>query len=222
METRTHRLAVLLEAAAHGVFPPADGCIEVLPPPPGPAMAVVAFTMHYVIAADAPEEWVRHQLPSGDLSAPMSPRFLAALGDKLDLRDDGVDVLLAADGLPGEASLHERTVGEHPPVSAANAHRQHVRVFTDPSGAAMLILGHGLALRTEVAVEVQPRHRGQGLAAQALLEARRLVGPGQVLFAQTAPGNAASLRTFLSAGFRPIGSETLFFHGQRPPTRSQS
>jgi hypothetical protein len=45
----------------------------------------------------------------------------------------------------------------------------------------------------------------------ALVEARRLVGPGDVLFAQAAPGNAASLRALLAAGFRPIGSEALFF-----------
>jgi len=33
---------------------------------------------------------------------------------------------------------------------------------------------------------------------------------GDVVFAQVAPGNAASLRAFLAAGFRPIGSEVLF------------
>jgi hypothetical protein len=32
-----------------------------------------------------------------------------------------------------------------------------------------------------------------------------------------APGNAASLRALLAAGFRPIGSEVLFFDGERPP-----
>ena len=33
---------------------------------------------------------------------------------------------------------------------------------------------------------------------------------GDVVFAQVAPGNAASLRAFLAAGFSPIGSEVLF------------
>jgi GNAT superfamily N-acetyltransferase len=79
----------------------------------------------------------------------------------------------------------------------------------------VVILGRGLALRTEVAVEVEPDHRGQGLAARVLREARRLARPGEALFAQTAPGNAASLRAFLSAGFRPIGSEVLFFETRR-------
>ncbi len=174
-------------------------------------MAVVALTAHYFIATGAPEDWVRRQLPSGDLLAPLSPRFLIALADRLGMRDDGVDVLLAAEGLPGRATLQETTAEEHPRMARANAHRDQVRAFTDSTGAATLILGHGLALRTEVAIEVDPTHRGHGLAARTLTEARRLVGPYQALFAQTAPGNAASLRAFLAAGFRPIGSEVLFF-----------
>lgn len=40
------------------------------------------------------------------------------------------------------------------------------------------------------------------------------MGPEGTVFAQTAPGNAVSLRALLSAGFRPIGSEVLFVAGQ--------
>ena len=36
------------------------------------------------------------------------------------------------------------------------------------------------------------------------------MGQNGVVFAQVAPGNAASLRAFLRAGFDPIGSEALF------------
>lgn len=162
----------------------------------------------------APEEWIRLQLPQGDLLAPMSPQFLSGLGDKLRMRDDGIDVLLAASGLPGSATLQDRTAAEHPRVTRANAHRENIRVFTDVTGAATVILGHGLALRHEIAIEIEPSSRGQGLAARTLTEARRLVDPDEVLFAQTAPGNAASLRALLAAGFRPIGSEVLFFSGE--------
>lgn len=217
MAQETHRLATLLHAAAFGEFPPADGTVEVLSPPPGPAMAVVGLTGRYVVATSAPECWVREHLPSADLLAPMAPRFLAALGREIARRDDGVDVLLAAPGLEGHARLVEVQRDAHPRVVRANAHRQDVRVFEDPSGAAVLITGRGLALRAEVAVEVEDEARGRGLARDALIEARRLVGPGQALFAQTAPGNAASLRAFLAAGFRPIGSEVLFLAGDAPP-----
>jgi hypothetical protein len=37
---------------------------------------------------------------------------------------------------------------------------------------------------------------------------------GVPLFAQVAPGNAASLRTVEAAGFRPIGAEVLFHRGR--------
>jgi hypothetical protein len=204
------RLAALLQDAARGAFPDPDGGLEVLPPPAGPAMAVVGFTAHHVIAAAVSEGWVREQLAEGDLRAPMGPRFLAALGRELGLRDDGVDVVLAAPGLAGEAALTEVARDSHPRVARANAHRQGVRVFEDRTGAAVVILGRGLALRTEVAVEVEEPERGCGLATRALVESRRLVGHAGVLFAQTAPGNAASLRALLAAGFRPIGSEVLF------------
>lgn len=147
----------------------------------------------------------------------MSPRFLAALGAQLGRRDDGVDVLLAAQGLKGQSSLVEVERGAHPRVVRANAHRQVVRVFEDAGAAVVVVLGLGLALRSEVAVEVEEAARGRGLATGALVKARRVVGPDQVLFAQTAPGNAASLRALLAAGFRPIGSEVLFFDGERPP-----
>jgi GNAT superfamily N-acetyltransferase len=211
MEVRSHRLAAMLEAAGRGTFPAPDGTVEVLPPPPGLSMGVVAFTAHYVIATAAPEEWVRAQLPDDNLLAPMRPRFLAALGDQLGLRDDGVDVLLAAEGLPGRGLLREITDEQRPRMARPAARREGVRAFTDPSGLATLLLGRGFALRQEVAIEVPPTHRGRGIAARALVEIRRVAAPDEVLFAQIAPGNAASLRTFLTAGFRPIGSEALFF-----------
>jgi GNAT superfamily N-acetyltransferase len=211
MPPSAHRLAVALESAGRGEFPNADGAIEVLPPPPGRAMAVVAFTAHYMIASSASEEWIRAQLAPDDLLAPMSPRFLSALGDKLSRHDDGIDLLLAARGLGGRTTLRETTSEAHPRVTRAATHRDHVRAFTDPTGAATIILGRGVAHRTEVAIEIEPNRRNQGIARQALTEARRIIGADQLLFAQTAPGNAASIRTLLTAGFQPIGSEVLFF-----------
>ena len=39
--------------------------------------------------------------------------------------------------------------------------------------------------------------------------ARHLVPPGTPVWAQVAPANAASVRAFLAAGFRPVGAEVL-------------
>jgi GNAT superfamily N-acetyltransferase len=215
MLSSAHRLAVALDSAGRGDFPIADGTIEVLPAPPGPAMAVVAFTAHYLIASSASEDWIRGQLNPDDRLAPMSPRFLTMLADQLGRDDDGIDLLLAARGLGGRTTLRETTFEVHPRVQRARTHRDDVRVFTDPTGAATIILGRGLANRMEVAVEIEPNRRNQGIARQALTEARRIMEADQLLFAQTAPGNAASIRTLLTAGFQPIGSEVLFF-GRTP------
>jgi hypothetical protein len=211
MTSHTYRLIALMEDAARGRFPPADGLIEILPAPPGPAMAVVGFTGHHVIATAAPDAWVRAQLPNSDLLAPMSPRFLSALGQRLGLQDDGLDVLLAAKGLLGPPAVTEVNRDNHPRVTRAHAHRSDVRVFEFQSGNALLILGYGFAGRLEVACEVKDELRNQGIASRALVESRRLVAPEHILFAQTAPGNAASLRSLLAAGFQPIASEVLFF-----------
>ncbi|MGH8949470.1 MAG: GNAT family N-acetyltransferase, partial [Acidimicrobiia bacterium] len=47
--------------------------------------------------------------------------------------------------------------------------------------------------------------RGRDLISQALAMMPR----GELLFAAVAPGNARSLRSFLSCGFVPSGSEVL-------------
>ncbi len=160
------RLAALLEGAARGAFPEPDGAVEVLPPPPGRAMAVVGFTAHHVVAAAVTEGWVREQLAGGDLRAPMSRRFLTALGRELGRRDDGVDVVLAAQGLEGEPALTEVARDSHPRVARANAHRESVRAFEDTTGAAVVILGQGLALRTGAAIEVDGPGRCEGSRPQ--------------------------------------------------------
>lgn len=108
-----HRLAGLLNDAARGHFSIFGGLVEVLPAPPGPAMAVVGLTGHYVVATAAPEEWVREQLPEGVLLRPLGPRFLAALGDRLGRRDDGVDMLLARPGLEGDVGPQEVSRKDH-------------------------------------------------------------------------------------------------------------
>lgn len=206
----SHPLAALLDEAARGRFPPPDGALAVLPAPPGASMAVVAFTAHHVVAADVEPEWVRAQLPADDLSAPMSARFLVALGDRIGRQPGSLDVVLAARGLAGEPELLEVSGADHPRVARAHRYRSEVRVFEAADGTAVVLVGHGLALRREVAVEVDPAARNRGIGAAALLEARRLVPEDDHLYAQVAPGNAASLRSFLRAGFEPLGCEVLF------------
>lgn len=75
--------------------------------------------------------------------------------------------------------------------------------------AGLIILGRGVAGRLEVAVEVDEHARDRGLGRALFAASRGLVPDGESLWAQVAPGNAASLRAVLAAGFRPLGSEVL-------------
>jgi GNAT superfamily N-acetyltransferase len=213
----THPLPGLLLDAARGRPPAPDGAVEVLPPLPGRVDAVLAFTAHHVVVAGVDPAQVAARLPDGDLSAPMRPEFLGWLAVRLGSQPGSQDVVLAADGLGGEPPLELVPVADpagHPRVDEALRYRTGVRAWTDPRGAGMVLLGAGLAGRRELAFEVAPAWRGRGLGRRLVVAARHLTPAGEPLFAQVAPGNAASLRAVLAAGLRPVGAEVLFV---RPP-----
>jgi GNAT superfamily N-acetyltransferase len=215
------RLLRLLQDAALGTPPAADGVVEVWPAPAGAVDAVLAFTAHHVVAAGVDPDLVAARLPDGDLTAPMSPGFLGWLGERLGSPPGSLDVVLAAGGLGGTPPL-ELTAGvdpeRHPRVARALRYRGDLRVWTDREGAGVLVLGRGLAGRLEVSFEVDPARRNRGLGRRLVAAARHLVRHGEPLFAQVAPGNAASLRVVEAAGFRPIGAEVLFHRDGADPS----
>jgi GNAT superfamily N-acetyltransferase len=208
-----HPLLRVLQEAARGRPPAPDGAVEVLPALPGPVDAVVAFTAHHLIVADVDPGLVAAELPGGDLAAPVGVAFLGWLGGRLGSRPGSLDVVLAAPGLGGEPPLELRAGVDperHPRVARALAYRDDLAAWTDPEQTGVLTLGRGLAGRRELSFEVEPAARGRGLGRRLVAAARHLTPPGEPLFAQVAPGNAASLRTVAAAGFRPIGAEVLF------------
>jgi GNAT superfamily N-acetyltransferase len=205
----------LLEAAARDVFPAPDGRVEVVPSPSGPADAVVAFTAHTVVSANVDRAAVEAQLPAESLSAPLQPPFLTWLGDELRSEAGNVDVLLVAGPASSpEIELIEVGDADHPRVRRASRYRSELRVYEPMGGGALVVVGRGLAGRYEVAIEVEPGRRGNGFGRWLALAARALVPAEHALFAQVAPGNAASLRAFLGAGYVPIGAEVLFLKDQ--------
>ena len=215
------RLLRLLQDAAAGSPPPADGLVEVWPPPPGAVDAVLAFTAHHVVAAGVEPDLVAAQLLDGDLGAPMSPGFLGWLGERLGSLPGSLDVVLAAEAVGGDPPLALRSGADpdrYPRAARALRYRRDLQVWTDPEDAGVLVLGRGLAGRREVAFEVDPARRGRGLGRLLVTAARHLVPAGEVLFAQVTPGNAASLRVVQAAGFRPIGAEVLFHRDGADPT----
>jgi hypothetical protein len=208
-ETRGGPLAALLDGVAAGRYPPADGSVTILPQASPREAGVLAFTAHSVIFTDVDPAWVRGRLAPGDLSAPVLPSFLAALCAKTGHQANCADMLCVAAAQPGppDMALNPTRAADHPRVARALRYRDDVRTWEVPGG--VLTLGRGVAGRWEVAVEIDPDRRGRGLGRGLAAAARHLVPDGAPLWAQITPGNAASVRAFLAAGYRPVGSEVL-------------
>ena len=210
-----HRVATLLADVAAGRPPPADGRVEVVGQPPGPVAGILAFAAHHVIAADVDADWVHAVLPDGDYSAPVGPRFVAALAERLDRSFDNLDLVLVAPAGPAAFALALDLVEvpadhDHPRVERARRYRTDVRAWEAAGGDAVLVLGRGLAGRWEVAFEVAQHARGRGFGRALVAAARQLVPDGASVWVQVAPGNVPSLRVVLAAGFVPVGAELLF------------
>jgi len=213
-QARAHVLRDVLNAAAGGTFPDPDGRVVVVGEAPGLCDAVVAFTAHHVVATCVPAEEIRANLPNDDFAAPMTARFLVWLSERLSSEPGFVDVVLAAPSTSiADLVVHELPIGDvmnHPRVRRAAAYRTKLRAYRTTDGSGLIVLGRGLADRWEVAVEVDANARRRGVGRSLAIAARALVPSNEALFAQVTPGNTASIRTFLAAGYAPIGAEVLF------------
>ncbi|MFC3575470.1 GNAT family N-acetyltransferase [Streptomyces yaanensis] len=200
----------ILDAAARGVFPPADGGTTVVPQPSPRDAGVIAFTAHSVVFTDEDPDWVRATLARTDcdtLAATMNARFLTALMERTRRRTDTIDVLVVGSPLPGRPPLPLAEIVDpgHPRVVSSRKRRDDVRVWATTGG--VLVLGRGVAGRLEVAVEVDENARHRGLGRALVSAARQLAA--EPVWAQVSAGNARSLRAFQAAGYRPVGSEAL-------------
>jgi RimJ/RimL family protein N-acetyltransferase len=208
-------LADILRGVENGVFPAPDLGVSVVPAPSERESAVVAFTGHIVVAADVSSSWVAERIPAGDLAAPTNPPFLTALAELTGRRVSSNDAMLLAPAItdPAERAAATRdltvlTDHSHPRVQRALEYRTDVHVYGDVRGG-VVIIGRGLAGRVECAVELPDTHHNQGHGRHLAHAARALVPPNTSIWAQITPGNAASLRAFLAAGYKPVGSEAL-------------
>ncbi|ADB29269.1 GCN5-related N-acetyltransferase [Kribbella flavida DSM 17836] len=208
-------LADILRGIERGVFPAADLTTSLVPAPSARDTCVLGLTGHLVVAADVAGEWFAQHLDADDLAAPLNPPFLYALEQLTGREVNGIDALLLAPAItdpaeraPLTADLEPFTDESHPRIRRARRYRDQVRAFTDPRGG-LVLTGLGVAGRQEVAIEIPESSRGRGLGRHLARTARALVPPGTHLWAQVTPGNAASLRTFLAAGYTPVGSEAL-------------
>jgi GNAT superfamily N-acetyltransferase len=203
-------LREILDAAARGVFPPADGRTTVVPQAGPRDAGVLSFTAHSVVFTDEDPEWVYETLRAVDcdaLAATLNARFLTAFMDRTGRRTDTVDALVVGSPLPGgpPLPLTEIEDPDHPRVAGSRGRRDDVRVWAVDGG--VLVLGRGVAGRLEVAVEVDDAVRHRGLGRALVTAARHLAG--EPVWAQISPGNARSVRAFQAAGYRPVGAEAL-------------
>ena len=204
ISTVVHELHRVLLDAADGRFPPVDGDVDVAPPMTGDHHAVVEFTGHSFVLTDRDPDDVlaRGADGFGGASHPDLLRWLAGPDGWIGSHD----AVLAARGTGGGRLAERDDLDGHPRVVRSRRHRRNVDVYGDDTG--VVTIGRGLVDRLEVSVEVfRPGSRGAG--RRLIVEALGLVPVGEIVFAQVAPGNTASLRAFLSCGFAPIGAETL-------------
>jgi hypothetical protein len=211
-----HALSEALQAAADGRFPAVDGLAEVHRPDDSGTHAVVEFTGHAFVLTTHPSTEVvdRGANGFGGAGQPDLLRWLAGPGGAIGSHD----AVLVARGTGGRAvnGLAARDdLDTHPRVVRARRHRRNVRVFGDERG--LVTLGHGLVGRFEISVELLGTATASSGAGRELIAAGLDRAPANaVVWAQVAPGNAASLRAFLGAGFTPVAAEVLI-HPRRMP-----
>lgn len=207
----TDALAALFARCGRGELPPTDGRVEVVGAPSVGVIraAVYSFTAHLVVAADVAADEVHAVAPADDFGA--WGGVAAWLAARLGVRAHAGDVLLCGTSAGGDPPVDLEAVDayEHARVARASRYRHDVRVYVTRERDGVLVLGRGVGGRLEMAFEVEPGARGRGLGRRLVAGALALAPPGEAVWAQVHPGNAASLRPALAAGYRPIGFEQL-------------
>jgi hypothetical protein len=216
---REHPLAGVIGGAAEGRFPGPDGGWHRVPPWRPGLEAVISFTAHAVFAV-APDitDGRLTALGADGYGGAHHPRLITALVGP-DGWIDVLDMLMAGRGT-GRAGVPPRLVDRpdlatHPRAGFAARIRDDPRVlgYPDPHRSAVAIISRGIAGLTELSFELEPGRRGQGGGGALAADALGVVPAGQFVVAAVAPGNAASVRALLSAGFVPLGSLQLFRRG---------
>lgn len=207
-----HSLAGLLAAALDGDFPRSDGGWHRVPPWRDGVEAVFAFTGHAVLAVgpDISDDRLT-ALGVDGYGGAHHPRVLLELAGP-DGWIDSLDALTARRAAGGASELIDRPdLAEHPRVRFATAVRDDVQVLgrADLRSRSLATASRGIAGMWEISVELDERERAQRAGARLVAAAVAAVPPGEVVLAAVAPGNAASLRAFLSAGFIVLGSVQL-------------
>ena len=210
-----HPVARLIAAYTSGDVLSPDGSWQRVEPWRPHLQAVVAFTGRAVLAISpdiADDEVVA--LGADGFGGAHDPRLVSALAGPGGWIDS-LDALLVGRGT-ATAGAPSRLVARpdlrtHPRARLAAELRDDVEVLgrAGDTSSTVAILARGVGGLRELSFEVDPTQRG-GAGTAIVRDALDTVPAGELVVAAVAPGNAASLRTVLSAGFTPVGSLQLF------------
>ena len=203
--------ADLIVAAWRGQHRPADGSWQRIEPWKPSLYAVLSFTGH--AAVSAPEAVSDADLTSWGVDGfggAHDPRVMTRLAGE-DGWVDVLDAVLVASGT-GEGGLVARPdLAGHPRVAHAQELRDDVEVFGWPGRDDVVVTrGSSFGGLAVVSYEIAPEARGERLGTRTASAARALVPAGEPVIALVSPGNVASLRAALRAGFEPVGSVQLY------------
>jgi len=158
-----------------------------------------------------PQAEVDERVPRGEFSVPMSPQFVQWAAERLSARAATHDAVFVALSARAPTDLVDPVdAADHPRVQRALRYRRDVRAYATADGAGVVVLGRGITGRWEIAFEVDDHAQGAGLGRALAASGVQLLPEGTPVWAQVAPGNAASLRAVIAAGFVPVGAEILF------------
>jgi hypothetical protein len=210
-----HPLAELIRSAAAGHHPvPDGGWHRVAPWRPG-VEGVFAFTGHAVLAVgDEITDERLDGLGVDGLGGANHPRVLIDLAGPNGWIDSLDAILARRTPLPGneiQPLVPRLDLADHSRAHWARAVRDDVRVLghADRESRSVATLSRGVGGLTELSVETDVSARGLGHGSEFIAAALAAASPGELVVAAVAPGNAASLRAFLTAGFAILGSVQL-------------
>lgn len=206
-----HRVADVLTGMAAGDPPPSDGQVEVLPSlGPGVDDVVLATDGHLLITTELSADEVHDRFRPSAYTKWCHPTPLLWLCERTGRTPGTSDLLFVSQPLDGPPTIDLVSAGgDHPRLAEGRLRRHEQRQWRTRDGSGMCSVARGVARRWELAYEVEPSARGRGLGAGLACSARHQVPDGEPLWAQTAPGNVASVRALLGAGFVPVGGEIL-------------
>jgi hypothetical protein len=208
-----HPLGQLLLRCADGQFPAVDGGWHRVQLWRDDVEAAVAFTGHAVFAVrdDVTDETLQ-RLGADGFGGAHHPRLVGELAGA-DGWIDSIDAVLLGRGTGQPSPLVDRPdlAGSVRALHAFGVrHVERVLGYRDETDCSVVIVSRGLGGLTEVSFELDPRFRGGGRALGLVDDALAVLPRDEVVVTAVAPGNAASLRTVLGAGFVPVASVQLW------------